>query len=97
MNYKDTCEHCQHEKVAYTLGLNEPLVNAFVRFIDRYLQLKRPLNKPEIGLTNSQYTNFHNLRYHGIIKQTFDGGWIPTDKGFQFYYGEVGLKLPPGS
>jgi hypothetical protein len=94
MKYSQTCHHCTHQVTAYTLNLNESMVQAFITFIEKFLEEGRPLKKSEIGLTNSQYTNFPNLRYHGILALDGEGCIEPTELGMKFYYGEVGLMLP---
>ena len=95
MKYFETCQCCGQKKTAYTLPLNQSLVNAFIRFVDKHLERGKGIVKGEIGLTNAQYSNFQNLRHYGIIKQYEKGNeWYVTDKGLDFYYGEIGLKSP---
>lgn len=95
MKYHETCQCCGQKKTAYTLPLNASLVNAFVRFADKYLKTGKGIAKGEIGLTNAQYSNFQNLRHFGIIRQYEKGNeWYLTDTGKMFYYGEIGLKSP---
>lgn len=97
MKYKEECECCGHVATAYTLPLNKSLTNAFIKFVEKYQKTGRGLSKGEIGLTNSQYSNFQNLRHFGIIQQAGKGNkWFPTRKGMQFFYGEIGLYTPAG-
>lgn len=93
INYHEIREVTVH---AYTLTLNVSMVRAFKQFADLYLNGSRmPLKKGEIGLTNSQYANFQNLRYFGLIKQHLDSQrWSLTDFGEKFYFGEAQLHLP---
>lgn len=95
MNYKEKCQCCGQQKTAYTLPLNSSLVNAFIKFADKYLKDGKGVSKGDIGLTNAQYSNFQNLRHFGIIRQYEKGNeWYLTDIGLAFYYGEIGLLSP---
>lgn len=95
MHYFETCQCCGQKKTAYTLPLNGSLVNAFIKFADKYLKDGKGIAKGDIGLTNAQYSNFQNLRHYGIIRQYEKGqDWHLTDTGLAFYYGEKGLNSP---
>ena len=95
MHYFETCQCCGQKKTAYTLAINAPLTNAFVKFAEQYLKDRKGIAKGDIGLTNAQYSNFQNLRHFGIIRQYEKGNeWHLTDTGLAFYYGEIGLKSP---
>jgi len=95
MHYFETCHCCRQKKTAYTLAINAPLVNAFIKFAVQYLKDGKGIVKGEIGLTNAQYSNFQNLRHFGIIRQYEKGNeWYLTDIGLAFYYGEIGIKSP---
>lgn len=95
MKYGSTCGECGHVKTAYTLPLNKSMVAAFIRFADRYLREGKPIAKEELGLTNSQYGNFQNLRHFGVIEQREKGsGWHLTALGEAFYFGEHPLLVP---
>lgn len=95
MKYHITCPYCQHTKTAYTLPLNQGMLEAFIKFADLFIIDERPKKKGEIGLSNPQYSNFQNLRYFGIINQSEKGKeWFLTEKGKEFYYGDIGLPSP---
>lgn len=97
MNYHETCNHCGHRITAYTLPMNASMANAFARFAEKYAMLKRGLKKGEIGITNSQYSNFQNLRHFGIIEQDDRGqAWHLTRLGFLFYEGTMPVMSPAG-
>ena len=98
MKYHKSCEYCGHRISAYTIGLNQSQISAFSRFAAKYLENgRKPLLKPAIGLSNAQYTNFHNLVYFGIIfKAPEHDGWYLTELGEKFYYGETDILTPAG-
>ncbi len=98
MKYNKKCECCGHQITAYTISLNKSLVEAFIRFAQKFIDGgRKPITKPEIGLTNTQYTNFHNLVYFGIIYKAPDhDGWYLTDLGEKFYYCEESVLTPAG-
>ncbi len=73
---------------AYTLPLNRGLALAFLTFADARIRLGRPVEKGELGLNNSQYGNFQNLRHFGIVTQLEKGkGWEFTPAGLKFLQG----------
>lgn len=94
MNYSEL----RTKKVtAYTLYLNEGMVDAFKRFMVLWMNVRMPVPKGDIGLTTSQYGNFQNLRHFGIIEQAEKGsGWQPTELGMAFYTGKAGVLEPAG-
>lgn len=101
MNYLKKCDCCGHQITAYTVGINKGLLEAFVRFGDYYLQNRQGISKhimESLGIikSNSQYTNFHNLQYFGIIAH--DEGnreiWHLTPFGEKFFYNEVSVLSP---
>jgi hypothetical protein len=95
MKYGSTCGECGHIKTAYTLPLNKSKVAAFIKFADRYLREGKPIAKGELGLTNSQYGNFQNLRHFGIIEQREKGSeWYLTPLGEAFFFGEASVNVP---
>lgn len=98
MKYHDTCPHCGHKTTAYTLPLNEGLVRAFLTFKEARVRLGRPVKKGELGLTNSQYGNFQNLRHFGLIMQTNGKGrdWEMTFLGWDFVTGRKKILNPAG-
>lgn len=98
MKYQEKCECCGHVKVAYTIPMNKSMANAFVKFADRYMENNYTgLKKGKIGLTNSQYTNFQNLRHFGIIEQAEKGGrWHLTALGREFYLNDHPIITPAG-
>ena len=90
MNFRHICDHCGHVMTAYTLPMNEGLIRAFLIFADARVRLGRPLKKGEIGLDNSQYSNFQNLRHFGLIAQPEKGRvWEMTQTGWDFLRGGV--------
>lgn len=96
MKYHEDCPHCGRRTTAYTLHLTENLCCAFLIFADARIRAGRPLAKGEIQLTNSQYSNFQNLRHFGIITQPEGKGncWELTRLGLAFYHGTASLPTP---
>lgn len=93
MKYKKTCEHCGHEITAYTFSLNKSMVNALSRLVDLYERERKPIAKPDLNLSNSQYTNFCHLAYFELAKMVEDH-WVPTELGMAFIHGETSIVLP---
>ena len=83
---------------AYSLGLTQYMIDAFKKFADQYISGgRRGIKKGNIGLKNSQYTNFQRLRMFGLIQQYLKGSeWYLTDLGEKFYRGEVSIVSPCG-
>lgn len=98
MKYSEKCQYCGHQRTAYSFPLNKSLLKAFLLFADLAVRnRKRGLKKGDLGLTNSQYSNFQNLRHFGLIEQKEKGReWYLTDLGEQFYYGEASVLSPTG-
>lgn len=97
MNYHEDCPHCGRRITAYTLPLNRGLALAFLKFADARMRLGRPVDKGELGLTNSQYGNFQNLRHFGLIEQLEKGkSWEFTKLGLRFFQGEQKVLSPAG-
>lgn len=102
MQYQKQCECCGHKVTAYTISINKGMAEAFYRFADYSLRSgNRGINKKEMeerGIlkSHSQYTNFHNLQYFGIIENFASNRevWYLTDKGEAFFYGEISLQNP---
>ena len=98
MNYQEACSCCGHKKVAYTLPLNKSMVSALVIFANKYQsEGRRGLRKGDIGLTNSQYANFQNLRHFFFVEQRDKGKeWHLTKYGEKFLRGEAVALVPVG-
>jgi hypothetical protein len=97
MNYHEDCPHCGRRITAYALPLNRGLALAFLAFADARMRLARPVDKGELGLTNSQYANFQNLRHFGLIMQTDKGrAWDFTRLGLAFFQGQAKVITPAG-
>lgn len=103
MKYTERCQCCGHVKTAYTLPMNEGMVRAFVLFMREFARKKTKthagagVKKGDIGLSNSQYGNFQNLRHFGLIFQVHKGGpWTPTQLGWNFYLGTATILNPAG-
>lgn len=95
MNYHSKCPGCGHLITAYTLPFNRGLARAFLKFADAALKSMGPVDKGQLGLTNSEYGNFQNLRHFGIIQQEAKGkGWYFTERGVRFLNGEITLLSP---
>lgn len=95
MNYHEDCPHCGKRITAYTLPLNRGLALAFLTFADARIRLQRPVEKGELGLSNSQYGNFQNLRHFGLIFQLERGrAWELTRLGLSFAMGEASVPSP---
>lgn len=93
MKHSVTCQSCGHKDTAYTYNLNVGKVSALRKLIDRHEITKAPVHLGDLGITNSQYTNFCHLAYFGLALH-ITSGWIPTDLGIAFIYGEVGVQVP---
>lgn len=97
MNYHDTCRCCGHKVTAYTLPMNEGLIRGFLLFKEARVRLGRPVRKGELGLTNSQYGNFQNLRHFGLLSQVEKGrDWEMTPLGWAFASGRARVLNPAG-
>lgn len=91
MKYKKKCDHCRQEITAYTHNLNQPMAEAFCQMVKFYLDHRRGANlDKDLNLTKNQFANFQKLRYFGLTINT-DNGWVPTQKGMQFYRGEISI------
>lgn len=93
MKYSKKCDHCGHKNTAYLHGLNIGKVSALRKLVDRYEMTKAPVQLGDLGITNSQYTNFCHLAYFDLATHLTEG-WIPTQKGIMFIYGEIGVQTP---
>ena len=93
MKYSTTCEHCGHQDTAYTYTLNKGKVIALRKLVDKYEQTKKPAQLGDLGITNSQYTNFCHLQYFNLAKHLPEG-WVPTMEGIAFIHGEISVTLP---
>lgn len=97
MNYHDKCPCCGHKITAYTLPMNEGLIRGFLLFKEARVRLGRPVRKGELGLTNSQYGNFQNLRHFGLLSQVKKGrDWEMTPLGWAFASGRARVLNPAG-
>ena len=97
MNHREICGHCGHVTTAYTLNLNEPLMQAFLMFAERRVRAGRPIKKGEIELAPAQYSNFQNLRHMGLIQQEAKGAaWEMTPLGWEFIRGQSPVLNPAG-
>lgn len=93
MKFSEQYQSCGHKDTAYTYNLNLGKVSALRKLIDRYELTKAPVQLGDMGITNSQYTNFCHLAYFGLAKHITEG-WIPTELGIAFIYGEAGVQVP---
>ncbi len=97
MQYHEDCPHCGKRITAYTLPLNEGLVRGFLKFVDARIRLGAPVRKGALGLTNSEYGNFQNLRHFHLVAQIEKGAaWEVTDVGWAFLRGELKVLTPAG-
>jgi len=96
MKYKETCECCGHTATAFTHNLNKTIIGAFIQFVARYEQERRPMNiNKEFQWSHNQLANFRKLKFFNLIKKTNDNGyWVPTIKGIKFFYGEISVNDP---
>lgn len=96
MKYTKTCETCGHIETAFTQPLNEGKVNALRKLVDFYELHNRPAKMNELRLSNSQYTNFGHLAYWDFARyiKGSPSGWVPTDWGVKFIYGEATVLTP---
>lgn len=99
MKYSKTCHHCDQKVNAFTHNLNKKIVECFIKFIDRYREIQRPINiNREFSWSHDQLANFRKLKFFKLIKKTDDNGfWEPTTLGVEFYYGESGVMNPVGT
>jgi hypothetical protein len=94
----DYHEFQQVKHTAYSIRLNEIMLNAFKQFAHLYIANNRKgIKKGKIGLRNAQYSNFQNLRHFGIIRQEEKGSeWHLTPKGEGFFQGQFAILSPAG-
>lgn len=98
MDYSEECPHCHSRIVAYSHNLNAPLVMAFCKLVEFYMENGRACNvNKELGLDHNQLANFQKLRYFGIVENLGQGEWFPTRLGLAFYQGEETVQNPAGS
>lgn len=93
MKYTKKCETCGHISAAFTYKLNVGKVKALRRLVDAYEANPTPKKLGELGLTNSQYTNFCHLAYWDLARKIKEG-WIPTQEGIDFIYGKRMIVMP---
>ncbi len=93
MKYSKTCEHCGHIETAYIHSLNKGKVKALRKLVDQYQITKEAVQLRELGINNSQYTNFCHLQYFDLAKHIPEG-WVPTKLGIEFIHGESSVLLP---
>lgn len=90
MKQVEICKECGHKRVAYKHHLNKPLANALAQLVEFYKKNKRPANlQKDLSLTKNQYNNFQKLQYFELVFRLPASGWIPTNKGEQFIFGEA--------
>lgn len=98
MKYKDTCQHCGNDAVAYTHVFSAALVNVFLKFVDYYkgLEKPRPVNvNTEIAFNHNELAAFRKLKFFGLVIKTNDNGyWLPTQFAVDFYYGRNTVTTP---
>ncbi len=89
MNYQEQCPCCGHRVTAYFHPLNKSMVHAFERMVEKYNELKRPINlEKDLSLTYSQNCNFQKMKHFGLVFFA-DKGWMPTQHGLKFYRGDA--------
>lgn len=94
MKYSKTCDHCGHQKTAYTTTINVSLANALKQLVEFYEIKKQKCNlQKDLRLTYNQYNNFQKLQYFGLVKRDSEG-WFPTNEGMEFIYGSVCITIP---
>jgi len=93
MKYTIKCDHCDHIKTAYVHILNTGKVDALRKLVDFYEEHKRSAPLKDLGITNSQYTNFCHLPYFNLALRV-EGGWVPTQRGISFIYGQHSVLHP---
>ena len=73
-------------------------MRSFIKFASARTTIGRPLKIGEIGLDNSQYTNFSHLRHFGLIFQPNGrgDGWEMTPLGWDFLHGKERVLTPAG-
>lgn len=90
MKYSKECECCGHKLTAYTHSLNKPLVNGLRQLVDWYEREKKICNiNNDLVLTHNQIANFQKLKHFGLVDLIQRGGFVPTEIGIQFIYGEA--------
>lgn len=95
MKYTKTCECCGSKVTAFTHNVSQPMISAFIKFAERYIDTKSPINiNKDLRLTHSQKCNLPKMQYSGLIQSVEDNEWVLTIDGLQFYYGELSILLP---
>ena len=70
------------------------MIDAFKIFMEKfYREWEQGLRKEDIGLNNSQYGNWSNLKFFGIIRQE-GSKRFPTDLWVSFFLGNSPIKTP---
>ncbi len=87
MKYTQTCECCNHQETAYTFTLNEGRLSGLKKLLQFWNENKTGATMKDLGLTNSEYTNFCHLKYWNFARKTSDG-WFPTRYGKAFVEGK---------
>jgi hypothetical protein len=91
--YQEKCNHCGHIKSAYSHRLNTSLVSALRKLVDEYqatLSPVLPKRLEAMGLTHCQIANFQKLQHFELIEMLKKGGgWLPTQKGLGFIFGNI--------
>jgi len=87
------CEHCGASMVEYKRGFNVGLARCIYQ-ISRRGGIN--VDVSQMGLSNSEYSNFGRLRFWGLVEQdrNFDnkakgGVWSMTEKGWEFAKGNI--------
>jgi len=88
MKYYQICDCCGAQLTAYAHKLNQPLVTALSKLVAYYETKKEICNISDLGLSHNQINNFQKLRYFGLVKLIQKGGYVPTELGIKFIYGE---------
>lgn len=94
MKYQETCDCCGGVVTAYTHNLNLPLVKALRQLVDFFERERKACNlQKDLSLTHNQLANFQKLQYFDLVLRVAEG-WLPTEKGTMFIYGETSIKNP---
>jgi hypothetical protein len=88
MKKTDRCPECGAKVVEYHFLLNRGLIQGLEKLAN-----KRECELTDLGLTNSQYSNFPKLAYWGLVETDgkHTGYWKATKLGYLFLEGRVNV------
>lgn len=88
------CESCGHLIVEYSFNINKGICGVLVKLFE----VGQPVSISQLGLSNSQYSNYPKLAYwglaerHAIDSDTKGGVWKITHDGIDFVVGRKSVR-----